>query len=306
MSCRLKRRAQAQQRTNRVGISGRQQRSFWVLARREMCAYLSRSFQRAENMMRQSFRFFSCTILNLALAAYALSVALAGEATVPAVVPAATAAAPVWTMPEAEKKALMAVVERAIAAGFPDAKGGTFMYGKVNHKITLKIGSSSYKQEQSYDGLHLRLADGRLLMNLRWVMPTSGEGAVDISKLETVDPDKLVELGAKSPNMQQWNDIEQAEAHLKKLFTEEDRQKMHAIFKAKELLILTQSYGDSFFLAMVILRLQVPNAELVALSGSLNDLWDEDSAAVFAGRASVLQLMPGDQQSRWQERAKRM
>jgi hypothetical protein len=257
-------------------------------------------------MMRQSFRFLSCTLLNFSMAVYALPVALAGEAVVPAVVPAATAAVQVWTMPEAEKKALMAVVERAIAAGFPDAKGGTFMYGKVNHKITLKSGSSSYKQDQSYDGLHLRLADGRLLMNLRWVMPTSGEGAVDISKLETVDPDKLVELGAKSPNMQQWNDIEQAEAHLKKLFTEEDRQKVHAIFKAKELLILTQSYGGSFFLAMVILRLQVPNAELVALSCSLNDLWDEDSAAVFAGRASVLQLMPEDLQSRWQERAKRM
>ncbi len=255
--------------------------------------------------MRQSFRFLSCTLLNLALAAYALPGALAGEATVPAVVPAAIAAAPVWTMPEAEKKALMAVVERAIAAGVPDAKGGTFMHGKITHKITRKIGSSSHTQDQSYDGLHLRLADGRLLMNLRWLMPTSGEGAVDVSKLETVAPDKLVELGAKSPNMRQWN-IEQAEAQLKKHFAEGEMQKVRAIFKAKELVVLSQGYGDFFLSAMVMLRLQVPNAEYMALSGSLNDLWDEDSAAVFTGKASVLQLMPDDQQSRWQERAKRM
>jgi hypothetical protein len=255
--------------------------------------------------MRQSFRFLSCTLLNLALAAYALPVAFAGEAAVPAVVPAATVAAPVWTMPESEKKALMAVVERAIAAGLPDAKGGTFMHGKITHKITRKTGSSSHTQDQSYDGLHLRLADGRLLMNLRWLMPTSGEGAVDISKLETVAPDKLVELGAKSPNMKQWN-VEQAEAQLKKFFAEGEIQKVRAIFKAKELVILSQGYGDFFLPTMVMLRLQIPNAEYIALSGSLNELWDEDSAAVFAGKASVLQLMPDDQQSRWQERAKRM
>jgi hypothetical protein len=255
--------------------------------------------------MRQSFRFFSCTLLNLALAAYALPVALAGEATVPAVVPAATAAAPVWTMPEAEKKALMAVVERAIAAGVPDAKGGTFMHGKITHKITRKLGSSSHTQDQSYDGLHLRLADGRLLMNLRWVMPTSGEGAVDISKLETVALDKLVELGAKNPRIKEW-DIEQAEGHYKKVMAADEMPKVRAIFKAKELMILSQSYGDSFLSAMVMLRLHVPNAEYFALSGSLNDLWDEDSSAVFAGKASVLQLMPDDQRSRWQEQAKRM
>ncbi len=255
--------------------------------------------------MRQSFHFVSCTLLNLALAAYALPVALAGEAVVPAVVPAATAAAPVWTMPEAEKKALMAVVERAIAAGIPDAKGGTFMHGKITHKITRKIGSSSHTQDQSYDGLHLRLADGSLLVGLRSVAPTSGEGAIDISKLETVDPDKLVELGEKSPNIRQWNS-EQAEAQIKKLFAEGEMQKVRAIFKAKELMALTQGHGDLFLPAMVMLRLQVPNAEFIALSGSLKDLWDEDSAAVFAGKASVLQLMPDDQQSRWQEQAKRM
>ena len=161
--------------------------------------------------MRQLFNLLSCTLLTLALAMHSLPVALSAEAAVPAGVPATPVAAPVWTIPEAEKKALMAVVERAIAAGLPDAKGGTFMYGKITHKITRKLGSSSHTQDQSYDGLHLRLADGRLLMNLRWVMPTSGEGAVDISKLETVAPDKLVELGAKSANMKQWN-IEQAEA----------------------------------------------------------------------------------------------
>ncbi len=246
--------------------------------------------------MRQSFRFLSCTLLNLALAAYALPVALAGEATVPAVLPAATVAALVWTMPEVEKKELLAVVERAIAAGFPDAKGGTFMYGSVAYKVKsreLMMVNYWEKQETKYeerkaDGLHLRLADGRLLMNLRWLMPTTGTDAVDISKLEIIAPDKLIEFGAKHLAAQQQS-IDDEDAWNKAHYAESELPKLRAIRAVSGLRGLTY---DSFSAAMAMLRMQVPQAELVALENAVSWLWNRSEVDDFAeGRQRPLSLM---------------
>jgi hypothetical protein len=140
-------------------------------------------------------------------------------------------------------------------------------------------------------------------VGLRWLAPTVGEGAVDISTLEMVAPDMLVELGAKNPRIKEW-DIEQIEGHYKKIMAAGEMQKVRAIVKAKELMILSQGYGDFFLSAMVMLRLQVPNAEYLALQGSLVLSWDEYAGAVFAGKASVLHLTLDDPLSRWREQAK--
>ena len=252
----------------------------------------------------------SSTLLLLALgliASFPVVSVHAGDAATPAATPApASPAEPAWTMPEAERQALHAVVEQAIAAGLPDAKGATFLHGKVAHQVQVNMGGRVHAQKQQAEGLHLRLADGRVLLNLRWPVPTTGEGAIDISGLETVTQDQLVELGAKHPNLRYWK-AQDMEAQLARYFAPSEIPKLRAVFAIRELLVLAQGSGnDSAVPALMLLRLQVPNAELVALSVSLNVLWNEIGQEFFSGKAVRLNLTPIDQNTHWRERAKKM
>ncbi len=231
--------------------------------------------------------------LSLALIAQSWLFLTAGEALVPTTTPAAVAA---WTMPEAEKQELLAVVERAIAAGIPDAKGGAFLYGSVAYKVKAReFMAVNYREknetkyeERKADGLHLRLADGRLLMNLRWLMPTTGTDAVDISTLEIIAPDKIIEFGAKHLAAQQQS-IDDEDAWNKAHYAESELPKLRAIRAVSGLRGLTD---DSFMAAMVMLRMQVPLAELVALENEVFWLWNRSEVDDFAeGRQRPLSLM---------------
>jgi hypothetical protein len=94
------------------------------------------------------------------------------------------------------------------------------------------------------------------------------------------------------------------ETRIRKFFAEGEWQKVRATVRAKE---FRNYISDSFLPAMVMLRTQVPNAEILTLFGSILDLQNQDSATFLAGKASVLQLfMPDDQQTRWQEQAKQL
>ena len=256
--------------------------------------------------------YLSSTLLLLAVGLTANFPAVplnAGDAPPPATAEPtqpAQSAQPAWTMPEAERQALHAVVEQAIAAGLPDAKGGTFLHGNVSYQVQIKAGGSVHTQDHQSEGLHLRLADGRLLLNLRWPVPTTGEGAVDISKLEAITPDKLFELGAKHPNLQYWK-TEDMEAQLARYFAPSEIPKLRAVFAIRELLVLAQGEGnDSAIPALMLLRMQVPKAELVAVGASLNVLWNEIGQDFFAGKPVRLNLAPIDQNAIWRERANQM
>lgn len=214
-----------------------------------------------------------------------------------------------WTMPAAERQAIDAVVERAIAAGVPDAKGGTFLHGTISYEIVQKFGNTTHRQKQTAQGLHLRLADGRLLLNLRWVMPTTGEGALDISGLETVAPDKLSELGTKHPNFARWN-AQDPEQHLKKYFAEAELPKVRACNTpaAQGLILLAMgNTGDLAIPTIVMLRMQVPGAELLAVSCAGHSLWNEEGTSFIQAKPTPLMLMPSDDQRlMWQERNARV
>ncbi len=213
---------------------------------------------------------------------------------------------PAWVMPADERRALDAVVERAIAAGVPDPKGGTFLHGKVTYQVVRGSAGSTTSQKQTADGLHLRLADGRLLLNLRWLVATSGDGAIDISGLQEITPDKIAELGTKHPNFARWN-AGDSEAQFKKFYAASELPMLRASLAARGLVILAMgSSGDLAWPSMVLLRMNVPDAEFVAISCAMNALWNEDGTHLMEGRPSTLTLVSGDQGALWQESSARM
>lgn len=106
------------------------------------------------------------------------SILAGGEARTmpPPPTPAVPAAAPAPALSDAQRAAILALYEQAVAAGFPDAKGGTLVIGALTvtepgsvlprHRIK-QHSSDEYSTTNSYDrAAHIRCADGRWLLHL--------------------------------------------------------------------------------------------------------------------------------------------
>ena len=101
--------------------------------------------------------------LMMALLLTVCSAAVAGDAA-----PAADVVKD-WVMPDAERTAVVAVVERAIAAGLPDAKGGHIHIGTLS-VLRFEEGAKDPSNKEDFEGAHLHLADGRWLIGMHYVL----------------------------------------------------------------------------------------------------------------------------------------
>ena len=230
------------------------------------------------------------------LAAACLLPLRAGEAPAPAPIPAATAAAAAtvsWRLPPAATAALLALYERAVAVGLPEAKGATLVLGPVEvtvpaadqedgqpdrsapwrrQRLSFMGGSSRTEDGKTIttvEGLHLRLADGRWLLNL---------GA-----LQRVDATHLIVAGATARELapsaltaalsDKTGDGNQGEdAMFTALLVEADRPTVSAMMQAVR--PYQRFLGPGAELAALhLLRLGIPEAEaMLALNGVVGQL----------------------------------
>lgn len=216
----------------------------------------------------------------------------AGDAPVapPAQGPAAAAPTPApFRMPEAQRAALMALYDRAVAAGLPDAKGAVLVLGKVeltvpeaeSNRQRMSMGmqrrmyrgtstqTADGKTTTTYEGLHLRLADGR------WLLGLTGLLAVDDTHRLVQDPTArelapaaLAAAVAEKPSgrlrMQRGDDQFTA------LVTETDRPAVTAMLETARQLQDVLSFGIvGTTPALHLMRAGVPEADAVLVLGSI-------------------------------------
>jgi len=89
---------------------------------------------------------FSRFLIGLVLMAQAVAPVSAGETT--------PTPGNVWSLTEAERQALDHVVERAITAGLPDARGGTFVVGAVQYAMRDSRNGEFFTRMCTADGRH--------------------------------------------------------------------------------------------------------------------------------------------------------
>ena len=208
-----------------------------------------------------------------------------------------------WTMSAADKAVLLQLCDRAIIAGFPDPTGGTFIHGSIKATITHKEGNSRSSNSNSYNGLHLRMPNGAILINLRSLMKNSDNLALDASKTKELPISELATFAQQGQHTQ-WDAAEMQE-YLKgqlKLYEPEEHAKLQAIYQ--HLAFIEMAQGQSSDLAsvtLVMLKLQVPNAEILALASAMNATWNQVGMDFYSGTATTLRLR---QEDHWQHQQK--
>ncbi len=102
--------------------------------------------------------------------------------------------------------AALAELDRAVALGLPDAKGGTLVHGPVAINVTAAEGD---EETETFEGLHVRRADGSWLIQLRWPIAPSAtlaitaEGAKDLTPADLFAQARDLEEGERA-QMEQW------------------------------------------------------------------------------------------------------
>lgn len=205
-----------------------------------------------------------------ALALLMISAAAAAEPSLPA--PSATAAAGIaaapsattgWTMPAEELAAIDAIIETAIAAGLPDARGAAFFTGEIDWK------------DDGHRGTHLRFADGRWLVALRFVAPADEIEATGASPLPA---SVLAALGQPEHGRSPGFNVDQ----VLKRFAPVDQPRLRAS--------LPYLNGDLMDVPSAILhcrRAGVPGVELalaLAAASASRPEWDDDGIVFFPRR----------------------
>jgi hypothetical protein len=237
------------------------------------------------------------TMLN-SLAAFAGEADKASETQPQTETPAASTAS-TWAMSAEQKAELLTLCDRAIAAGFPDPTGGTLIYGSIKVTITKKKGNSRSSNSNAANGLHLRMPDGRILMNLRSVMKNSDTVALDISNTKEVPLSEIATVAQKEQR-NQW-DAAEMQDYLQeqlKLFVPEDHEKIRAMYQYLAFVELAQGQGsDLAGVTLVMLKLNVPNAEILAVASAMNSIWNQVGMDFYKGTPTALILR---QEDNWQ------
>ena len=106
-------------------------------------------------------------------------------------------APPAWSLSAADRQAVVAVVDRAIVAGMPDAKGGKLYQGALklitaDDQKAVGEGKISNVGNQTFNGLHLKLADGTWVVSLSWSMAGAQGITVDDKGLSELAVDQVL------------------------------------------------------------------------------------------------------------------
>lgn len=220
-------------------------------------------------------------------------------------------ATPIWTMPDAQRQAIVAVVERAIAAGLPDAKGGKLFQGKI--KVTRaeeppKDGNDGKKNRQSngqtYDGLHLKLADGTWVVSLQWPLAGAKDVTIEEQDLKEVAVDQIRERADAAAKAQGW-DARTNRGEQLKMFAVEQQPMLNAAMDLSNIQLLMRGGGDMAVPAAHLIRLGMPRGELLALNSSGNLMWNDDVREFMEGLAAPLRLLPSGMEAEWHKRQER-
>ena len=102
--------------------------------------------------------------------------------------------------------AALAELDRAIALGLPDAKGGTLVHGPVVISVKTADGDDD---TETFEGLHVRRADGSWLIQLRWPIAPSATVAITAEGGKDLTPADLFAQArdtdeAEHEQMERW------------------------------------------------------------------------------------------------------
>ena len=202
-----------------------------------------------------------------------------------------------WVMPEAERAAVIAVVERAITAGLPDAKGARIHIGTVSVART-HGGVGMITEEESFAGVHLHLADGRWL----------------VQALHLLQPGSAITVDAHdAPETSLGEFTKQAEAHAQRNrgivcsfgtmdelagFAPDQFDMVRTVGRAGALTSLLRVVDGPAVVAAHLIRLGAPRAELLAVHLGIQEQWN-DHSALWSPTAAPLRLVDARMEPMW-------
>lgn len=220
----------------------------------------------------------------------AVVAATAGESPAPAPAPAPATAtdAPVvdarWHLSDADRTAIDQAFARAIAGGFPDAKGAEVWIGSFTTKVSTGDDSS---YSNTSEGLKLRRADGTWLDQDEELT----EGA---TATVSTDGAKLVPLDALAATLREQNQhqvpLDQIEQQFTKMFRADQRPKLAVMIEAMPILMGLGFGQDESTTALHLVRLGVPFSDGILVGLSLQRVFDPTGGAWWRDRGAALSL----------------
>jgi hypothetical protein len=214
----------------------------------------------------------SCVVLGLALFHAFL---FASE-----VAPAPAASATAWTLSAAQHQKLDKLCDQAIAHGLPDSRNAKLFQGEL--KIAWKAADKD--RNQSVNGLHAKLADGRWLVNVQWLLVP--EVTVDDSDMKPIAADALLSV-AQEQAKQWWNPsvLDQILPY----FSEDERATIKECFDALPVSYLLGN-RNSTVPVLHLVRMGVSGADKILLWSMLNGLQNDEVGEFWQSKAAPMQL----------------
>jgi hypothetical protein len=208
-----------------------------------------------------------------------------------------------WTMPEDQRQGLLALVDRAIAAGLPDAKGGALYMGTLLVSRTDEAAPAEAKAPGlrpgsgplTYKGLHLKLSDGTWVVYLQWVIAGTKDVTVVEKDMEPIAIDQVMERARTEAATKGIDLRPSSQRDDLKIFAADQLPILDAFITMNAIYSLLNDNTGMAVPAVHLMRLGMPNAESLALISSLRMIWLDDNEGFWSGAPAPLHLLPVDQ-----------